>query len=221
MSNQTLNLDDRLYRYLVSHSVHEPEVLAALRQETAQHPMAQMQIAPEQGQFMALLVQLLGVTKALEVGVFTGYSALRVALAMPPEGRLVACDVSEEYTAIARRYWQQAGVADKIDLRLAPAADTLTQLIEAGEANSFDFAFIDADKSGYPTYYELALRLVRPGGLIAVDNVLWSGRVADPEVSDSRTAVLRRFNEALYSDDRVVTSLVPIADGLTLAMKRG
>ncbi|MBE9108778.1 class I SAM-dependent methyltransferase [Nodosilinea sp. LEGE 07298] len=220
MSNQTLNLDDRLYRYLVNHSVHEPEVLAALRHETAQHPMAEMQIAPEQGQFMALLVQLLGVTKALEIGVFTGYSALRVALALPPTGRLVACDVSEEYTAIARRYWQQAGVADKIDLRIAPAADTLAQLIEAGEANSFDFAFIDADKSGYPTYYEQALQLVRPGGLIAVDNVLWSGRVADSAVTDNRTTVLRTFNEAIYNDDRVVSSLVPIADGLTLAMKK-
>lgn len=220
MSNQTLALDDRLYRYLVNHSVHEPEVLTALRHETAQHTMAQMQIAPEQGQFMALLVQLLGVTKALEVGVFTGYSALRVALALPPEGRLVACDVSEEYTAIAQRYWQQAGVSDKIDLRIAPAADTLAQLIEAGEANSFDFAFIDADKSGYPTYYEQVLQVVRPGGLIALDNVLWSGRVADPTVQDSRTNTLRRLNETIHADDRVVASLVPIADGLTLAMKK-
>ncbi len=220
MSNQTLNLDDRLYRYLVSHSVHEPEVLTALRHETAQHPMAQMQIAPEQGQFMALLVQLLGVTKALEVGVFTGYSALRVALAMPPHGRLVACDVSEEYTAIARRYWEKAGVADKIDLRIAPATHTLTQLIEAGETNSFDFAFIDADKSGYPTYYEQALQLVSPGGLIAIDNVLWSGQVADPEATDSRTNTLRRLNKAIHNDNRVVASLVPIADGLTLAMKK-
>ncbi|MGB3202001.1 MAG: class I SAM-dependent methyltransferase [Nodosilinea sp.] len=220
MSNQTLTLDDRLYRYLVSHSVHEPEVLVALRHETAQHPMAQMQIAPEQGQFMALLVQLLGVTKALEVGVFTGYSALRVALALPPEGKLVACDVSEDYTAIARHYWEQAGVADKIDLRIAPAADTLAQLIGAGETNSFDFAFIDADKSSYPTYYEQVLQLVRPGGLIAIDNVLWSGRVADPAVTDNRTTVLRTFNETLYNDCRVVASLVPIADGLTLAMKK-
>ncbi|MGB3138100.1 MAG: class I SAM-dependent methyltransferase [Nodosilinea sp.] len=220
MSNQTLTLDDRLYRYLVNNSVHEPEVLTSLRHETAQHPMSRMQISPEQGQLMALLVQLVGATKALEIGVFTGYSALRVALALPPEGKLVACDVSEEYTAIARRYWQQAGVADKIDLRIAPAADTLAQLIEAGEANSFDFAFIDADKSGYPTYYEQALQLVRSGGLIAVDNVLWSGRVADPEVTDSRTTVLRTFNEAIYHDHRVVTSLLPIGDGLTLAMKR-
>lgn len=220
MSNQTLALDDRLYRYLVNHSVHESEVLVALRHETAQHPMAQMQIAPEQGQFMALLVQLLGVTKALEVGVFTGYSALWVALALPPKGQLVACDVSADYTAIARRYWQQAGVADKIDLRIAPAADTLAQLIQAGEIDSFDFAFIDADKSGYPTYYEQVLQLVRPGGLIAIDNVLWSGRVADPAVTDNRTTVLRTFNQAIYDDDRVVASLLPIADGLTLAMKK-
>jgi predicted O-methyltransferase YrrM len=220
MSNQTLNLDDRLYRYLVDHSVHEPEVLTALRLETALHPMAQMQIAPEQGQFMALLVQLLGVKKALEVGVFTGYSALRVALALPPEGKLVACDVSEEYTAIARRYWEAAGVADKIDLRIAPATETLDQLIAAGETNSFDFAFIDADKSSYPIYYEQVLQLVRPGGLIALDNVLWSGQVADPAVQDRRTNTLRALNDAIYNDDRVVASLVPIADGLTLAMKK-
>jgi predicted O-methyltransferase YrrM len=220
MSNQTLNLDDRLYRYLVDHSVHEPEVLTALRHETAQHPMAQMQIAPEQGQFMALLVQLLGVKKALEVGVFTGYSALRVALALPPEGQLVACDVSEEYTAIARRYWEKAGVAAKIDLRIAPAAETLNELIQAGETNSFDFAFIDADKSSYPTYYEQVLQLVRPGGLIALDNVLWSGQVADPAVQDRRTNTLRALNDTIHNDDRVVASLIPIADGLTLAMKK-
>jgi predicted O-methyltransferase YrrM len=220
MSNQTLNLDDRLYRYLVDHSVHEPEVLTALRLETALHPMAQMQIAPEQGQFMALLVQLLGVKKALEVGVFTGYSALRVALALPPEGKLVACDVSEEYTAIARRYWEAAGVADKIDLRIAPATETLDQLIAAGETNSFDFAFIDADKSSYPIYYEQVLQLVRPGGLIALDNMLWSGQVADPAVQDRRTNTLRALNDTIHNDDRVVASLVPIADGLTLAMKK-
>ncbi len=220
MSNRTLTLNDQLYNYLLAHSVQESEVLLALRQETAQHPMAQMQIAPEQGQFMALLVQLIGAKKALEVGVFTGYSALRVALALPPEGQLVACDVSEEYTAIARRYWEQAGVASKIDLRIAPAVDTLNQLIAEGQANSFDFAFIDADKSSYPTYYEQALQLVRPGGLIAIDNVLWSGQVADLTVQDNRTNAIRAFNEALYRDPRIVLSLVPIADGLTLAMKR-
>ena len=200
--------------------MQEPEVLADLRQETAQHPMGQMQIAPEQGQFMALLVQLLGVKKALEVGVFTGYSALTVALALPTDGTLVACDTSEEYTAIAQRYWQRAGVTHKIDLRIAPAADTLGQLLAAGEANSFDFAFIDADKSNYPVYFELSLKLVRPGGLIAVDNVLWSGRVADPDTQDNRTKTIRAFNDALYQDERVVLSLLPIADGLTLAMKK-
>jgi predicted O-methyltransferase YrrM len=220
MSNRTLTLNDQLYTYLLAHSVQEPDVLAALRQETAQHPMAEMQIAPEQGQFMALLVQLMGAKKALEVGVFTGYSALRVALALPPEGKLVACDVSEEYTEIARRYWEKAGVASKIDLRIAPAVDTLNQLMAEGQANSFDFAFIDADKSNYPTYYEQALQLVRPGGLIAIDNVLWSGQVADPTVQDTRTNAIRQFNEALYRDERIVLSLVPIADGLTLAMKR-
>ena len=154
------------------------------------------------------------------MGVFTGYSALRVALALPPEGKLVACDVSEEYTAIARRYWEAAGVADKIDLRIAPAAETLDHLLAAGGTNSFDFAFIDADKSSYPTYYEQVLQLVRPGGLIALDNVLWSGQVADPTVQDRRTNTLRALNEAIYNDDRVFVSLVPIADGLTLAMKK-
>lgn len=220
MANRSLGLNDQLYRYILDHSVHEPEVLAALRQETAQHPMGQMQIAPEQGQLMTLLVQLLGVKKALEVGVFTGYSALSVALALPPDGTLLACDVSEEYTAIARRYWAKAGVTDKIDLRLAPAIETLNQLIESGEDNSFDFAFIDADKSNYPTYYEQALKLVRPGGLIAIDNVLWSGRVADAATQDNRTKTIRAFNDALYRDERIVMSLVPIADGLTLAMKK-
>ena len=179
-----------------------------------------MQIAPEQGQFMALLVQLLGVKKALEVGVFTGYSALRVALAMPADGRLVACDINPEYTAIAQRYWAAAGVADRIDLRLGPALDTLNHLIDAGEANQFDFAFIDADKANYSNYYERVLQLVRPGGLVVIDNVLWSGRVADPAVQDSRTKALRQFNQRLYQDDRIVLSLVPIADGLTLALKK-
>jgi predicted O-methyltransferase YrrM len=220
MSNRTLPLNDGLYQYLLNHSVQEPEILVALRQETASLPLAEMQIAPEQGQLMALLVQLLGVKKALEVGVFTGYSALRVALAMPADGRLVACDINPEYTAIAQRYWAAAGVADRIDLRLGPALDTLNHLIDAGEANQFDFAFIDADKANYSNYYERVLQLVRPGGLVVIDNVLWSGRVADPAVQDSRTKALRQFNQRLYQDDRIVLSLVPIADGLTLALKK-
>jgi len=219
MTNKSLGLSDRLYDYLVAVSVREPDVLTQLRQETASHPMSQMQIAPEQGQFMALLIQLLGAKKTLEIGVFTGYSALVVALALPEDGRVVACDVSEEYTAIARRYWAQAGVAHKIDLRIAPALDTLDQLLAAGEASTFDFAFIDADKSGYDAYYERSLALVRPGGLIAIDNVLWSGRVADPAVTDNRTEKIRALNQKLHDDDRVSLSLVPIGDGLTLARK--
>ena len=220
MANRTLALDQRLYNYILAHSVREPDVLRDLRQETAQHPMGQMQISPEQGQFMALLVQVMGVQKALEIGVFTGYSALAVALALPPEGTLVACDINEDYTVIAQRHWARAGVAAKIDLRIAPAVDTLNQMLANGDANTFDFAFIDADKSNYPTYYEQALELVRPGGLIAIDNVLWSGRVADPETQDNRTQKIRAFNERLYHDERIVLSLLPIADGLTLAMKK-
>jgi predicted O-methyltransferase YrrM len=220
MANQTRGLDKNLYDYLLSVSVREPEILTQLRQETAQHPMSEMQIAPEQGQFMTLLVQLIGAKKTLDIGVFTGYSSLVVALALPPEGRIVACDTSEEYTAIARRYWQQAGVADKIELHIAPAIETLDRLLAEGEANTFDFAFIDADKSNYDNYYERSLQLVRPGGLIAIDNVLWSGRVADPQNQDNRTSRIRAFNQKLHQDPRVTISLVPIADGLTLALKR-
>lgn len=220
MSNKTLAVTDQLHEYLLSVSVRESDILRQLREETAQHPMAQMQIAPEQGQFMALLVKLIGATRALEIGVFTGYSSLVVALSLPPDGQLIACDVSEEYTAIARRYWQKADVAHKIDLRIAPAVETLDQLLADGQANQFDFVFIDADKSGYDAYYERSLQLVQPGGLIAIDNVLWSGRVADPNETDNRTAKIRAFNQKLYTDERVDLSLVPIADGLTLARKR-
>jgi predicted O-methyltransferase YrrM len=219
MANQTIGLDDQLYRYLQSVSLRESDILTQLRQETAQQPMSQMQISPEQGQFMALLVQLMGAKKTLEVGVFTGYSTLVVALALPPDGKVVACDISEEYTTIARRYWQQAGVADKIDLHLAPALETLDQLLAAGQAGTFDFAFIDADKSNYDGYYERSLQLVRSGGLVAIDNVLWSGRVADPQVQDNRTNSIRAFNQKVHRDARVSLSLVPIGDGLTLARK--
>ncbi|WP_017716100.1 class I SAM-dependent methyltransferase [Kamptonema formosum] len=220
MSNKTLGLDSRLCDYLLSVSLREPEILRQLREETARHPRARMQIAPEQGQFMALLAQLLWAKKTLEIGVFTGYSSLCVALALPPEGKIVACDVSEEYTATARRYWEAAGVAGKIDLRIAPALQTLDQLLAAGEAGTFDFAFIDADKDNYDGYFELSLQLVRTGGLIAIDNVLWGGQVADPQVQDSNTQAIRAFNEKLHRDERVTLSLVPIADGLTLALKR-
>ncbi len=220
MSKKTLGLDNQLYDYLLCVSLREPDVLRQLREETARLPMAMMQIAPEQGQFMALLVQLLGATKTLDIGVFTGYSSLCVALALPPQGKIVACDISQEDTAVARRYWEVAGVADKIDLRLAPALETLEELLATGQAGTFDFVFIDADKRNYEEYYERSLQLIRPGGLIAIDNVLWSGRVADLQVQDARTQLIRAFNEKLHQDERVSLSLVPIADGLTLALKR-
>jgi predicted O-methyltransferase YrrM len=219
MNNQHLGLDKNLYEYLLSASLREPEILAQLREETAKHPMSIMQIAPEQGQFMSLLVQLIGAKKTLEVGVFTGYSSLVVALTLPEDGKIVACDVSDEYTQIARKYWELAGVANKIELHIAPALETLDQLIANGEVETFDFAFIDADKSGYDNYYERCLQLVRPGGLIAIDNVLWSGRVGDPEVQDNRTNQIRALNSKIHQDHRVNLSLLPIADGLTLAMK--
>jgi predicted O-methyltransferase YrrM len=220
MSNKTLGLPDSIADYLRSTSLREPEILTKLRQETASHPMSQMQIAPEQGQFMALLVQLIGARKTLEVGVFTGYSALSVALALPTDGRIIACDVSEEYTSIARRYWQAAGVAEKIDLRIAPALDTLDHLLITGHTGTFDFVFIDADKNNYDGYYERSLQLVRTGGLIAIDNVLWSGKVADDEIQDNQTRKIRQLNQKLHDDQRVQISMVPIADGLTLALKR-
>lgn len=220
MTNKSLGLSDHLYDYLLSVSLREPEVLTALRQATATHPMSRMQIAPEQGQFMALLVQLIGAKKTLEVGVFTGYSSLAVALALPEFGKVIACDVSEEYTAIARQYWEKAGVAHKIDLSIAPAIDTLNHLIATGQTGTFDFAFIDADKSNYNQYYEKSLQLIRPGGLIAIDNVLWHGDVADPSVTDNRTENIRALNQKLHHDDRISLSLLPIADGLTLALKR-
>jgi len=219
MSNQTLGLSPQLYNYFQSISLREPEVLTQLRQETAHQPLSNMQIAPEQGQFMAFLVKLIGAKKTLEVGVFTGYSSLVVALALPENGEIIACDVDEEYTQIARTYWEKAGVSHKIKLYLAPAVLTLENLLAKGEENSFDFAFIDADKSNYDTYYEQALKLVRVGGVIAIDNVFWDGKVADSQVQDNRTQAIRRLNEKLHQDTRILLSVVPIADGLTLAMK--
>jgi predicted O-methyltransferase YrrM len=211
---------ESLYEYLKSVSLREPPILQRLREETAAHPRAMMQISPDQGQFMGLLVQLLGARRTLEVGVFTGYSSLAVALALPADGSIVACDVSEEYTAIARRYWKEAGVDHMIDLRLRPAIETLSEMVARGEHGRFDFAFIDADKSNYEGYCECALELLRPGGLIAVDNVLWSGRVADANENDADTVALRAFNRKLHGDARVSLSMLPIADGLTLALKR-
>lgn len=220
MTRRTEPLTDALYDYLLGVSLREPDVLSRLREETAALEEATMQIGPEQGQLMALLVQMLGARRTLEVGTFTGYSALVVALALPADGRVVACDVSEEWTRIARRYWAEAGVSDKIDLRLGPALETLDALLATRAVGTFDFAFIDADKANVREYYEKALTLLRRGGVVAIDNVLWSGKVIDPDVKDADTEALRALNAALKGDERVSLSLVPIGDGLTLALKR-
>jgi caffeoyl-CoA O-methyltransferase len=220
MSNRTFTLDARLYDYLASVSLREPPLLAELRRETAGDDLSRMQISPEQGQLMALLVKLAGARRCVEVGVYTGYSSLCVAAALPADGRLVACDLSDQWTAVARRYWELAGVTHKIDLRLAPALATLDALLESGGAGLYDFAFIDADKRNYWGYYERCLALLRRGGLIAVDNTLWSGRVADPDNHDPDTEAIRDFNRRVAADARVDLSLVPIGDGLTLALKR-
>ena len=219
MSSRTLNLNDTVYQYILSHSLREHPAQIALREATLTHPHATMQISPEQGQFMALLVRLLGARRAIEIGVFTGYSALTVALALPEDGKLLACDISDEYTRIGVPHWQAAGVAHKIDLQLAPALKTLDARINAGEQGQYDFAFIDADKSSYNSYFERCLTLLRTGGLIAIDNTLWSGKVA-LAAEDADTAALQALNIKLHRDERVDLSMLPIGDGLTLARKR-
>jgi predicted O-methyltransferase YrrM len=219
VSTRTIGIDDRLYQYLLKVSLRDDPILRALREETAALPLALMQISPEQGQFMALLVEISGAAKAIEIGTFTGYSSLCVARALPQGGRLICCDISKEFTDIARRHWRQAGIADRIDLRLGPALETLRALNKTA-AGSFDFAFIDADKSNYLKYYEAVLTLLRPGGIVLIDNVLWSGDVADPSVTDSDTSAIRQLNEHLLNDKRIGLSLVPIGDGLTIARKK-
>ncbi len=221
MSNKTLALDDRLYDYLLSVSLREPDILARLREETSNRADAEMQIAPEQGQFMALLLKLIGARRSLEVGTFTGYSALVCALALPEDGQLIALDINEDTTAIAQRYWAEAGVENRIELRLGPAEDSLRNLIDGGDQGSFDFIFIDADKTGYPAYYEMGLQFLRAGGVVAFDNVLWAGRVANPDAEDDDTRALKALNVQLHADPRVDISMVPIGDGLTLARKLG
>ena len=217
---RAITMTDELYRYLLGHSLRDHPVLRELREETAKLPMAGMQIGPDQGQFLGLLARLVGAKRCLEVGVFTGYSSLAVAMALPDDGTILALDVSEEWTAIARRYWKKAGVEHKIDLRIGKALSTLDTLISLRESGRYDFAFIDADKTNYLPYYERCLELVRRGGLIAVDNTLWSGRVADPANEEADTVALRAFNEALHKDERVDLSLLPVGDGVTLARKR-
>jgi predicted O-methyltransferase YrrM len=220
MSNRNVQLTDKLYKYVLDVSLREAPVLWRLREETAKLPMAGMQIGPDQGQFMALLARLIGARRYIEIGTFTGYSALALALALPSEGRVIACDINPETTAVARRYWAEAGVADKIELRLAPAIETLDALLAKGEEGRFDMAFIDADKENYDVYYERVLRLLRVGGLAIIDNVLWSGAVADTKHNDADTKALRALNEKLHHDERIDLSLLPFADGLTLARKR-
>jgi caffeoyl-CoA O-methyltransferase len=219
MSNRTITLDDHLYDYLLRHSLREHPAQAALRDATRPHPRGGMQISPEQGQFMSLLVKLIGARRCIEIGVFTGYSALTVALALPDDGEIVACDISDEYTRIGQPFWRDAGVAHKIKLHLAPAVETLDARIAAGDAGTFDFAFIDADKVSYLHYLERCHTLLRPGGLIAIDNVLWSGAVAHP-AADADTAALQALNAKLHADERFDVSMLPIGDGLTLARKR-
>lgn len=220
MSARTIGLSDDLHAYLLANTLHEHEALAALREETARMPEARMQISPEQGQFMQLVVELTGAQRILEVGTFTGYSSTVMALAMPADGRIVCCDVSEKFTGIARRAWTSAGVDGKIDLRIGPAVQTLDALIAGGGAGTFDLAFIDADKANYDAYYERSLTLLRVGGLIMVDNVLWSGRVIDPAVTDADTLAIRALNGKIHRDARVTQAMLPIGDGLTLARKR-
>jgi caffeoyl-CoA O-methyltransferase len=220
MANKTIGLSDELAAYVLEVGTREPGVLARLREETAALPEHGMQIAPEQGAFLALLVELTGTRRCLEIGTFTGYSSTAVAMALPADGRIVCCDISEAWTSMARRYWDEAGVAGKIDLRIAPATETLDGLLADGAESTYDFAFVDADKSGYDGYYERLLRLVRPGGLIVLDNRLWSGRVVEQDTADEDTQALQALNRKLAGDDRISLCLLPVADGVTLARRR-
>ena len=220
MSSRNGFIETHIYDYILANSLRDRDDLKRLRQETQAMPMGGMQVSPDQGQFMGLLVELIDAKRIVEVGTFTGYSSIAMALALPADGRLIACDVSDEFTSIARRYWQEVGVADKIELRLGPAVATLDGMLAAGEADCFDMAFIDADKENYDAYYERCLQLLRPGGLILIDNVLWGGRPADANIQDESTVAIRALNAKIHADERVTASLLSIGDGLTLARKR-
>jgi len=219
MSTHTIDVSSRLRDYMLDVGVREPAILAALREATADHEWARMQISPEQGQLMQMLVRMMGARNCIEVGTFTGYSALAVALALPGDGRLVACDISTEFTDIGVPFWEKAGVADRIDLRIAPATETLDAMIGAGESGAYDFAFIDADKPAYPDYFERCLTLLRTGGVLGFDNVFMQGNAADPETTSENAVAMRAFNAMLKNDPRVEISMIPIGDGLTLARK--
>jgi predicted O-methyltransferase YrrM len=220
MANKTMGISDDLAAYVVKVGTREPDVLARLREQTAAIPQHNMQIAPEQGAFLALLVELIGARRCIEIGTFTGYSSTAVALALPEDGQIVCCDVSEEWTSLARTYWAEAGVSGKVDLRIAPATETLDQLVAGGQEATYDFAFVDADKAGYDAYYERLLRLIRPGGLIVFDNMLWGGNVLDTDPSDEDTKALKALNAKLAGDERITLCLLPVADGVTLARRR-
>jgi caffeoyl-CoA O-methyltransferase len=213
-------ITDKLYDYVLSVGVREPDLFRELREETSQLPDAEWQIAPEQGPLLAVLVRLMWARKGIEVGTFTGYSALWVASALADDGTLVCCEVNETFAAVARKYWEKAGFADRIDLRMGPATATLDALAATLDVGTFDYAFIDADKANYDAYYERCLQLVRPGGLIAIDNTLWDGKVADPDVNDADTVAIRELNAKIHADTRVEVSLLPFADGLTLCVRR-
>jgi len=212
-------MTDPLYDYYLESSLREPKILARLRDATLAHPEAGMQISPEQGQFMRFIVRLIGASRAIEIGTYTGYSALSVALALPDNGALVACERREEFTKIGQPFWQEAGVSERIDLRIGKAVETLEAMIGAGEAGTYDFAFIDGDKKNYINYYELCMQLVRQGGLIAIDNALWSGRLVDKTLDDPASTAIRTLNEKIRDDERVDMSLLPIGDGLMLARR--
>lgn len=220
MSIENINLSPQLYEYLLSVSLRESKILQELRQETSLHPLGKMQISPDQAQFLALLIKLMGVKKILEIGVFMGYSSTAMALALPDDGKLIACDTREDFTDIAQRYWQKAQIDHKIILHLKPALETLDELIAQNETETFDFIFIDADKSNYYNYYQKSLQLLRKGGLIVIDNVLWYGKVADNNINDNKTKKIREFNAQLAHDNRIDLSIVSMGDGLTLAMKK-
>jgi caffeoyl-CoA O-methyltransferase len=217
---RNVQVTDTLYQYILDHSVREPKVLKELHDETAPMKHSGMQIGADQGQFMGLLAKLVGARRCIEIGVFTGYSSISVALALPPDGKIIACDVSEEWTSLARKYWKKAGVDSKIELRLGPAVETLDAMLAKGEAGTYDFVFIDADKTNYLNYYDRCMKLVRAGGLILFDNTLWSGEVANPENKKEDTVALRALNDKLHQDERIDVALLPIGDGVTLARKR-